>query len=275
MDPTSKKIILFHFGSFMKENRLKKALNEGKFTVGTWVSMCSPLGAEALGLVGFDWLLIDMEHGSGDYQTLLHQLQAVECAGQTTPVVRVQWNDANVLKRVLDLGATSVMVPGVRSVDEARRAVEALRYPPEGIRGIAPVRAGKFGLDKDYLKQANDNMCLFLQIETREAVEQAAEILALPGIDVAFIGPNDLAADLGHTGDMEHPEVLAAIEKVEQAAQDTRVALGTISSGWDQARGLVERGYRAMSIQSDFSFLLENAQAAVKNFRNHPYVTNK
>ena len=254
----------------MQPNPLKKALVEGRYTIGSWVSLCSPIGAEVMGLAGYDWLLIDMEHGPGDFQTLLHQLQAIGCAGDTTPVVRVQNNDPNIIKRVLDLGAGGVMVPGVRSEAEARQAITALRYPPEGQRGIAGVRAGKYGLDKDYLQQANDNICLFLQIENGDAVEQAWEILALPGIDVAFIGPNDLAADLGHTGKLDHPVVLEAITKVEQAADKHNVALGTISSGWSEARVLVERGYRAMSIMGDVSMMLRQAQDSVVNFRAHP-----
>ena len=256
----------------MTPNPLKKALHSGQFTLGSWVSLCSPIGAEVMGLAGFDWLLIDMEHGPGDYQTLLHQLQAMGCAGSTTPVVRVQNNDPNIIKRVLDLGAGGVMVPGVRSVEEARQAVAALRYPPGGIRGIAGVRAGRFGLDRDYVHQANDNICLFLQIENRDAVEQAEEILAIPGIDVAFIGPNDLAADLGHTGQLSHPDVLAAIEAVEQAAQKNKVAIGTISGNWEQCRTLIERGYRAMSIMSDVSMLMRLAQEATTSFRAHPMV---
>ena len=131
----------------MRPNRLKALLQEGKLACGSWLTLCSPLGAEIMGLAGFDWLLIDMEHGSGDYQTLLGQLQAISCAGETTTVVRVQWNDPNIVKRVLDLGAEGVMVPGVRTVDEARQAVASLRYPPEGIRGIANVRASRVGLD--------------------------------------------------------------------------------------------------------------------------------
>lgn len=255
----------------MKPNRLLSLLRAGKFTCGSWVSLCSPLGAEIMGLAGFDWLLIDMEHGAGDYQTLLAQLHAIAAAGETSPIVRVQGNDPNIVKRVLDLGAQGVMVPGIRTVDEARLAIAGAKYPPEGMRGIASVRASRFGQDPDYLKEANHNIAVFLQFETEAAVERAAEILALPGIDVAFVGPNDLAAALGHRGDLAHPQVQAAIARVEEAANRQGVPLGTVSRNREQARGLVDKGYRAVSIMGDIPLLVQGAKAAVENFRAHPH----
>ena len=121
----------------MKQNRLKNLLREGKYASGSWVSMCNPLGAEIMGMVGFDWLLVDMEHGAGDYQTLLSQLQAIGAAGDTTPIVRVEWNDPVVVKRVLDIGAEGVMVPGIKTAEDAKKAIGSIKYPPDGFRGIA------------------------------------------------------------------------------------------------------------------------------------------
>jgi len=170
------------------------------------------------------------------------------------------------------LGAEGVMVPGVRSVAEAKAAISALRYPPQGTRGIAGVRSGGYALSKEYLQHANENICLFLQFETKEAVEEADAILALDGIDVAFIGPNDLAADLGHAGDLDHPEVVAAIGKIEAAANKHNVALGTISGGWDHARQLIEKGYRAVSVLSDLRMMMKASEDVVSSFREHPNV---
>ena len=254
----------------MKPNSLLKKLKDGKFTCGSWTSLCSPMGAEIMSQAGFDWLLIDMEHGSGDYQTLLTQLQAIAAGGESTPIVRVQWNDPVVIKRVLDLGAEGVMVPGIRTVEEAQNAIAATRYPPEGFRGIAGVRASRFGQDTTYLKEANANIAMFLQFETPEAIENAEAILDVPGIDVAFIGPHDLSAAMGHTGEISHPEVPAAIEKVEAAANARNIPLGTVSRSWEQAKALVDKGYRAMSLVSDVGFLLGGARAAVNSFRDHP-----
>ena len=254
----------------MKPNRVKQLLREGKATCGSWLSLCSPMASEAMGLLGFDWLLIDMEHGAGDYQTLVHQLQAIGCAGDTEPIVRVQWNDPVVLKRVLDAGARGVMVPGIKTVEEARRAIASIKYPPQGIRGIASVRAGRYGLDSGYLKESNTEIAMFLQIETKEAVAAIDSILALPGIDVCFIGPNDLAAELGHTGEITHPEVAAAIKKVEDAANAKGIALGTVSRGWEFAKPLFDKGYRAVSILSDVHHMLNASRASLDQFRAHP-----
>jgi 2-keto-3-deoxy-L-rhamnonate aldolase RhmA len=254
----------------MKPNRVKALLKEGKATCGSWISLCSPMAAEVMGLLGFDWLLIDMEHGAGDYQTLVHQLQAIAAAGDSEPIVRVQWNDPVVIKRVLDAGARGVMVPGIRTVEEARRAIASTKYPPQGFRGIASVRGGKYGLDSAYLKDANEHIAMFLQVETREAVAGIDAILDLPGIDVCFIGPNDLAADLGHTGNLGHAEVVGAIKKVEDAANARRIPLGTVSRGWEAAKPLFDKGYQAVSILSDLHFLLNGARGALEQFRAHP-----
>jgi 2-keto-3-deoxy-L-rhamnonate aldolase RhmA len=132
------------------------------------------------------------------------------------------------------------------------------------------VRAGKFGLDAGYLTEANDQILVFVQIEMKEAVRNIDAILDVPGIDVAFVGPNDLAADLGHIGDLAHPEVAAAIERVEQAAKARKIPLGTVSRGWDAARILFEKGYQAVSVQGDVNFLLTAARQAVDSFRAHP-----
>lgn len=238
--------------------------------------MCSPIGAEVMGLAGFDWLLIDMEHGAGDYQTLLSQLQALGASGgETVPIVRVQENDPVVIKRVLDIGAYGVMVPGSRTVQDAERAVKAIKYPPQGMRGIAGNRGAKFGLDKDYTKQSNEEIMMFLQIETKEAIDNIDAILDVPGIDVAFLGPNDLSADMGHMGQWDHPEVAAAIKKLEDAANKRNIPLGTISRNWDAAKALVDKNYRVVSMMADIAFMLTGAQGAVENFRKHPNVAGK
>lgn len=260
----------------MQANPLKQKLSDGKYTCGSWVSLCSPLGAEVMGMVGFDWLLIDMEHGSGDIQTLIHQLQGIAAAGATVPIVRVPWNDPVVIKRVLDAGAMGVMVPGVRTVAEAEQAIAATRFAPEGIRGVAAnTRAARFGLDGEFLATANDQIALFLQIENREAVDNIDPILDLPGIDVAFIGPNDLSSDMGHRGNAGHADVQAAIALVEQAANARHIPLGTVSRNWEGAAAMLDKGYRAMSIMGDIPLMLQAAQSGVSNFREHPRVAGK
>jgi 2-keto-3-deoxy-L-rhamnonate aldolase RhmA len=211
-----------------------------------------------------------MEHGHGDYQTLLGQLQAIEGSG-VTPLVRVQGNDPMVIKRVLDLGAHGVVVPWVSGREECAAAVRACKYPPDGVRGMAGShRAAGFGrFGAEYWKRANAEVLVVVQIETREAVQDVEAMLAVPGVDVAFVGPADLSAALGHVGDPGHPEVAGAIASVERAARKAGVALGTISRTWDDARALFERGYQMVTLASDATLLTQEAGLLARQFREH------
>lgn len=253
----------------VRTNHAKQALKAGRLTAGAWLNLCSPIAAEIMGEAGFDWILIDMEHGHGDYQTLLAQLQALE-PSESIPLVRVQWNDLVVIKRILDLGAYGVMIPWVNSRDAAVAAVQACRYPPEGVRGMAGTpRAAGFGRHRgEYFRRANEEVLVVIQVETAVAVEAIDQILSVPGIDVAFVGPSDLSASMGHVGNPSHPEVQAAIATVEQAAKAHRVALGTITSGWEQARELYVRGYQFLPLCSDASLVLQGSSDFVRRFRN-------
>jgi 2-keto-3-deoxy-L-rhamnonate aldolase RhmA len=209
-----------------------------------------------------------MEHGHGDYQTLLAQLQAMRASG-VAPIVRVQWNDPAVLKRVLDLGAWGVMIPWVAGPEACAAAVRACKYPPEGIRGMAGShRAAGFGARAaDYWKRANAEILVIIQIETAETLREIDAVLAVPGVDVAFVGPVDLSAALGHVGDPGHVEVQAAIARVEEAAKRAGVALGTISRTWEEAQALFARGYRMVTLASDAGLLTREAGALAARFR--------
>ncbi|PYM08574.1 MAG: hypothetical protein DMD82_02115 [Candidatus Rokuibacteriota bacterium] len=250
------------------DNVVKRELKAGHPTVGAWLHLCSPVSAEIMGDAGFDWLLVDMEHGPGDYQTLLGQLQAMQ-GSRATPLVRVEWNDPAVIKRVLDLGAHGVMIPWVGNRVECEAAVHACKYPPDGIRGVAGShRAAGFGrFTAEYWKRANTETLVIVQVETPEAVEQIDDMLQVPGVDVAFIGPADLSAALGHLGDARHPDVQDAIARIETAAKRAGVALGTISRSWDEAQALYARGYQMVTLCSDASLVAQGAAAAVAGFR--------
>lgn len=256
----------------MQPNHVKRTLQAGGFCCGTWMNFASNNVAELIGLKGFDWLLIDMEHGPGDYTNLITQLQGIQAAGSSVPIVRVEWNDAAVIKRVLDAGAYGVMVPGIRTVQEARAAARAVRYPPKGIRGLASSRCAGYGSDADYVRQANDEVMLFLQIETYSAIEQIDAILDVEGIDVAFLGPNDLSGDMGHVGNWDHPEVQRAVERLEEAAHSRKIPLGTVSRDWEAAERYLSRGYRAMSLMGDTSILAAGCQHILSQYRAHPCV---
>jgi 2-dehydro-3-deoxyglucarate aldolase/4-hydroxy-2-oxoheptanedioate aldolase len=188
---------------------------------------------------------------------------------RTVPLVRVQGNDPGVIKRVLDLGAFGVVIPLVGNRRDCEAAVRACKYPPEGTRGVAGShRAGGYGrFAADYWKQANAETLVVIQIETREAVAEIDGMLAVPGVDVAFIGPADLSAALGHLGDPKHPEVADAIARVETAARRAGVALGTISRTWDEAKALYDRGYQLVTLCSDSSMVAQGAGAVLQRFQ--------
>lgn len=248
------------------QNTIKHSLKAGKHTAGTWIHLCSNIATEILSIAGFDWLLIDMEHGYGDYQTLLGQLQALQ-GGGAAPIVRVQWNDVAIIKRVLDMGVHGVMVPYINNRAECEAAVRACKYPPAGVRGIGPIRAARYGDYNEYIKRANQEILVIVQIETAEAVQNIDEILQVPGVDVAFIGPNDLAASLGHIGDLKHPDVLAAITIIEKAAKKAGVVLATVTHDWAEAKALYQRGYQMLTLCSDVSLLKQGAADLLRKFR--------
>src|ERR1043166_7189050 len=193
-------------------NPLKRALRERRRQIGLWSMLASPVATEIAAGSGFDFLVLDMEHAPNDLTAIRDQLQAMQ-ASAAAPVVRPPWNDTVALKRLLDLGAQSFVVPMVQDADEARRAVAATRYPPRGVRGVAvATRANRFGRLTDYLQRAGDEICVHVQIETRGALANLEAIAAVDGVDGLFIGPSDLAADFGQLGNSAHPEVRRAID---------------------------------------------------------------
>ena len=244
-------------------------LNTGETTpVGTWIMAASPIVAEAMGHAGFDWGVIDMEHTPLDLMDLLHMLQAVT-GTKLAPVVRVPWNDTVNIKRVLDAGATTLLVPFVQNADEARAAVAATRYPPEGRRGMAGMsRASKFGTTPNYLTTANAQMCVVLQLETAEAIANLEEIASVPGVDALFIGPGDLSATMGHVGQLTHPNVLALTANAVARAKALGIPIGTVGGTPEVVAQYRAIGFDFVAIASDLGLLMRSAQAALAAVRN-------
>lgn len=234
------------------ENRVKRLLQEGKATAGAWLQLTSPMSAELMARAGFDWLIVDMEHAPGDYMNLASQIQAMG-GTDCVPLVRAPWNDPVAIKRILDTGAMGVLVPYVNSAEEARNAVAACKYPPEGIRGVAgSPRAAYFGQNSmAYLKDANREILVIVAAETSEAIDNLDEILKTDGLDGIFIGPMDLATSMGHFGDPSHPEVQEAIQLIETKTLEAGKFLGTVGGGWEQAQKKYERGYQLLMLMSD------------------------
>ena len=231
---------------------LRERVLAGELLAGTFCNIGSHITTEMAGNAGFDWLLLDLEHGAADHSELVHQLQAASAAA-TPALVRIAWNEPWRFKRVLDSGAAGVMVPWVSSVAEARAAAESMRYFPEGIRGAATmIRANGFGTERDeYLRAANDGLLTVVQIETRQAVDNAAAIAAVEGVDVLFVGPFDLSIGLGIGGQFDHPQFLAALEQVVAGARAAGKAAGILLQRPDQVATTVERGFSFIALGSD------------------------
>lgn len=240
-------------------NRFKAKLEADDRQIGYWLSLASPLATEAISKVGFDWALIDTEHSPTEIAGLVPLLQAAG-NGTAHPIVRPAWNDAVLIKRILDVGAQTLLIPFVQTGEEARRAVAATRYPPNGVRGVAgATRASNFGLDRSYLKEANDSICCIVQIETSVAVGNVVEIAETPGVDAVFFGPSDLAASLGHLGDPEAKLVQHTLKENIGRLARRGVKVGVMATNPDVAQRYLEYGARFVSVGVDVTGLVANA----------------
>lgn len=251
----------------LPQNQFKRAIAELKPQVGCWSSLASAAAVEIVSRSGFDWLLIDTEHSPNETPAILAQLQAAT-GGTATPIVRVAWNDPVLVKRVLDLGVQTVLFPYVQTADEARRAVAATRYPPAGIRGVAgSTRAAGYGRIKNYLQRADAEMCVIVQVENRTGCENVEAIAAVEGVDAVFVGPNDLAAALGHLGNIAHPDVQAAIGGVLAKLKARRKPAGYLSYNQADARQRFADGFTFIAVTSDVTLLQRGGDEVVKAFK--------
>ena len=249
-------------------NRFGRALGAGEKQIGLWISLCSNIAAEVPAHAGFDWALIDMEHAPNDYLSVLGQLQ-VFAASDTTALVRVEWNDAVAVKRLLDLGAQGLLFPMIQSVEEAERAVAATRYPPHGIRGVSgTTRATGFGRVGDYLERVEAETTVLLQLETAAALSRAEAIAAVDGVDGIFFGPADIAADIGRLGNPMHPEVWALIRPVAQSLMARGMPVGTLVSDPGFAAELMDEGFAFVACGLDSGLLARAADALLADVKN-------
>lgn len=257
-----------------RPNAIKRRLASGKNALGCWTVLASPPVIELLAFCGFDYLLLDQEHGFGETASLLHSLQAMSASPNCSSIVRVPSNDPNYLKRVLDAGAEGVMVPNVQTAEEARDVVAACRYPPAGRRGSAlgSARASDYGIRaSDYRNSAADELLIVCQIESPKAIDNIDAIASVEGIDVLFIGPYDLSGTVGRLGDFKHPEVAKLIARAEEGIRRNGKPMGTVPHPGLSWREMFARGYQMVNAGSDVSRLRDSALADVKEFRGvHP-----
>jgi len=235
--------------------------------LGGWIMSASAIVAEAMGQAGFDWGVVDMEHTPLDMMDLVHMLQAL-AGTKLVPVVRVPWNDAVTVKRVLDAGAVTLMFPFVQNADEAARAVSATRYPPDGVRGLSGMsRASRFGTAPNHFVNANRQIGVIVQIETTQAIDRLEAIAAVAGVDSLFIGPADLSASLGHVGQPTHPEVMDVMAKAAQRCKRLGKPIGTVGGNPEAVAQYPAAGYDYVGIASDLGLLMQGAKAVIGALR--------
>ncbi|MGA2551080.1 MAG: HpcH/HpaI aldolase/citrate lyase family protein [Burkholderiaceae bacterium] len=251
------------------ENRFKRGLQSGKMQLGLWSSLANHLSVEVLAHAGFDWLLLDTEHAPNELPMVVNQLLAAG-GGTAQPIVRPPWNDTVTLKRFLDAGVQSFLVPFVQSAEEAQRAVAATRYPPRGVRGFAAgSRASQYGRMKDYFGTCEAQICVLVQVENQLGLKNLEAIAGVEGVDGIFIGPGDLSADLGHLGDPGHPEVQRVIEDAIARLGACRMPAGILTSRRELARRYIDLGCLFVAVGSDIGLLTQGASALVAEFGEH------
>ena len=251
----------------LPKNTFKAGLAAGKTQIGLWCSLCSTIATEIVSDSGFDWLLLDTEHSPNELPGILAQLQSSR-GGTAHAIVRPAWNDAVLIKRFLDIGAQTLLIPYVQNAEEARQAVASTRYPPAGIRGVAAAaRASRYGRVKDILKKADSEICVLVQVETREALAEIEAIAAVPGVDGIFVGPSDLSASMGHIGNPAHPEVQKAMEDAAKRIRKAGKGAGILTGNEEEAKRYIGWGYNFTAVGTDHVLLARTADALAQRFK--------
>ena len=249
------------------QNQFKVRLLAGEIQLGLWMSIPSPVTAEALSLVGYDWLLFDSEHAPVEVAGVQPLLQAA-ASGSSALAARPAWNDKVLIKKFLDIGVQTLLIPFVQTADEAQAAVHATRYPPDGIRGVAgSTRASCYGMAQDYLHQANDGICTLVQIETGEALENLNGIAAVEGVEGVFIGPSDLSASMGHLGNPSAPQVQKVLKSAATRVIDAGSVPGILATNHEDAKRYLSWGYKFVAISVDLGLLVKSANKSLKLLR--------
>lgn len=247
-------------------NAFKSAIAAGRTQIGLWCTLSSAYATEISASAGVDWLMIDMEHSPGGFETVLAQLQAA-AAYPVSAVVRPAWNDPVLIKQVLDIGAQTILVPFVQSAEEARRAVAAARYPPRGIRGVSSLtRATRFGRIANLADHCERELCIVVQIESPTALDNIEEIASVDGVDGVFIGPNDLAAGMGLVGRSSHPDVAAAVEGALARLRAVGRAAGLLTTDEDFARRCLGLGACFIAVGVDIGILARGTSELRRRF---------
>ncbi|MBN3849326.1 4-hydroxy-2-oxo-heptane-1,7-dioate aldolase [Paraburkholderia sp. Ac-20342] len=251
-------------------NQFKQALLAHKQQLGLFSTLASPNLVELLAGCGFDWLLLDTEHSPSDMPEIVSQLQAI-AALPCSAIVRPAWLDMVLVKRYLDAGAQSLLYPCIQTADEAAAAVSFTRYPPRGVRGVSgSTRAASYGLNNNYFRTAEDQICVLVQIETQRGLNNLEAIASVDGVDGVFIGPTDLAASMGHIGDALHPEVLSAIDDAFARLRDLGVPAGYLTLNEQEASRRIAQGVEFVGVATDTSIIMRGAKGLIDRMTAAP-----
>lgn len=248
------------------KNKLRQALLDRQVTLGAWMQIGHPACAEIFARAGFDWVCVDLEHGAIDLETttnIFRTLDAFDCV----PVARLPLNDPIWIHRVLDAGARGLIIPMVKTAAEAEAAVREAKYPPRGARGFGYSRANMHGMDfNEYVRTANDEIAMVMQIEHKDAIANLEGILAVPNVDGVFIGPYDLSGSMGIVGQLDHPDMVKALERYRSCCRARGIAFGThvVRPNTDNVRRAIEEGYTLVALGLDIVFLDDSARACLK-----------
>ena len=253
-------------------NTFKQALQNQQPQIGLWMGLASAYTAEICALAGFDWLVIDGEHAPNDLNSIQSQLQTVAAYPASHPVCRVPLGETALIKQYLDLGAQTILVPMVDTAAQAAQLVQAMRYPQDdghgGVRGMAGARASRWGHYPDYVKRANEEVCLLVQVESREALKNLDAIVATPGVDGVFIGPADLSASMGHVGNAAHPEVQTAIEDASARILKAGKAPGILTPDRTLAAHYLSLGAVFVAVGLDTQLLMRHTTDLAAHFKS-------
>jgi 4-hydroxy-2-oxoheptanedioate aldolase len=260
-------------------NAFKQAIAAKRTQYGLWVSLMGPLNTEICAAAGFDWLLLDAEHTPNDPYNAMQQSQVIAAYPGTHAIARVPMGHGMVgqalIKQYLDVGIQTLLVPMVETAEQARELVRCMRYPPEGIRGMAATRASGWGRNAAYAKEANSQVCLLVQAETRMGIENLDEIAAVDGVDGVFIGPSDLSAAFGHIGDPWHPEMEKIIEESFRRIQKAGKAVGILTLDEARAKQHVQMGATFIAVGTDSNLMVKGTSALAAAFKGAPAASAK
>lgn len=231
-------------------NYLREKINEKGYVIGAFVASCNPTNVEILAMNGMDFAILDMEHSPLGLETMVDMIRAGETYGMVS-IPRVYTMETKLMRRILDVGAHGIMVPMVGNGSDAKYIMDAVKFPPLGLRGMNAGRGPRWGAYENYLSEANDALFTICQCETVEGLENIDKIAGTPGVDCVFIGTGDLSLDMGHPNDLKHPEVVEAIDKIRRTCEDAGVISGIVTSTPEDAARRIKEGFKIVTIMND------------------------